>query len=118
MPCPRPRIRTKPFAQAYYPRTYNNWRDAVARLLAERWDGKPPMTGPLVVSIGVYPTRPRTTKLPVPKPDVDNYAKSILDAATKAGVWEDDSQVASLSIEKRWAEGPGYFTLSFTGLTP
>ncbi|MBQ7251347.1 MAG: RusA family crossover junction endodeoxyribonuclease [Kiritimatiellae bacterium] len=43
------------------------------------------------------------------RPDVDNLVKSLLDSMTKAGVWEDDGQVAALSVRKwrgrrpRWA---------------
>ena len=37
------------------------------------------------------------------KPDVDNAAKLTLDAATAAGWWGDDAQVAVLTVEKLWA---------------
>jgi len=43
------------------------------------------------------------------KPDADNLVKSIMDAATRAGVWGDDAQVYSLTVRKwrgarpRWA---------------
>ncbi len=45
-------------------------------------------------------------RVPVPRrrhaqrPDAENVAKAVLDAATTAGVWSDDSQVARLVIEK------------------
>ena len=32
--------------------------------------------------------------------DVDNYAKAVLDAFTKAELWKDDSQIYRLVIEK------------------
>ena len=40
----------------------------------------------------------------VQRPDLDNIAKSTMDAMTAAGVWGDDSQVVSLSLHKRWAD--------------
>jgi Holliday junction resolvase RusA-like endonuclease len=46
----------------------------------------------------------------IPRGDVDNYAKSVLDACTKRGVWHDDKQVKLLVVgkRKRWeGELPG-----------
>lgn len=43
------------------------------------------------------------------KPDVDNVAKLVLDAGTKAGLWEDDTQVVDLRVRRYRAartEGP------------
>ena len=40
----------------------------------------------------------------IQRPDLDNIAKSTMDAMTAAGVWGDDSQVVSLSLHKRWAD--------------
>ena len=34
--------------------------------------------------------------------DNDNLAKSVLDALTKAGVWQDDKQVDELHVVKRY----------------
>lgn len=68
-----------------------------------------PIVGPVEVEIDVLAERPKTTKLDVPKPDVDNYAKGVLDAMTYAEWWGDDAQVVSLRITKMWTEGtPGY----------
>jgi len=36
--------------------------------------------------------------------DADNLAKSVLDALTKAGVWQDDKQVDELLIRKCYGE--------------
>lgn len=63
----------------------------------------PMLDGPVSVVVQVVCTKPRTSKLDIPRQDVDNFAKSVLDALTKAGAWLDDAQVARLTIEKRFA---------------
>ncbi len=45
---------------------------------------------------------PKTTR-----PDLDNMAKTVLDAATRAHVWRDDAQVTRLDLRK--AYGPEEF---------
>lgn len=69
--------------------------------------GWTPSPLPATVEVAlIYPARksdrladdelvPHTTR-----PDVDNLTKSILDAATRAGVWADDGQVYRLSVSK------------------
>jgi crossover junction endodeoxyribonuclease RusA len=54
-----------------------------------------PLQGRLAVSVELFPPDRR-------KRDLDNYMKSLLDALTKIGVWEDDSQIDRLTI----ARGP------------
>jgi Holliday junction resolvase RusA-like endonuclease len=63
------------------------------------------------VTVGVYPKKPKTSKLEYPKPDVDNYAKAVLDACN-ALVWIDDSQIIELEVHKSWSKADGYFTLT------
>lgn len=107
MPTPRPRfvVRGK-FVSTYYPKPYVAYADALRDMIAEALAeaGAQPLEGPLAVDIEITLERPKTTKLPTPKPDVDNYAKGIMDAMTKAGVWADDSQVSDLYVSKRWGE--------------
>lgn len=53
---------------------------------------------------------PSAPPLPITKPDLDKLCRAVLDALTDAGVWRDDSQVASLSAAKVYAgdgERPG-----------
>lgn len=104
MPCPRPRVALRGRVPvAYYPADYQKWKAAAAALLVEQLEGREPLEGPLFVSIRCYSERPKTTKLSAPKPDVDNYAKSVLDAMTAAGVWGDDCQVEMLEVSKAWS---------------
>ena len=39
------------------------------------------------------------------KPDTDNLQKLLKDCMTQVGYWEDDAQVCSELVEKRWVRG-------------
>lgn len=58
---------------------------------------------PTKVHIMCFLKRPKVQKTthPITRPDLDNYAKGILDALN-GHAWKDDSQVTSLLIEKRY----------------
>lgn len=71
-----------------------------------------PMSGPLRVWAAVtYPPpvcrRQNGVSAKMTKPDCDNLAKLMLDAATRAGYWEDDMQIADLHILKFEGQIPG-----------
>lgn len=89
----------------YYAKPYQVYHKDCVQQFAEQ---KPevPLKGRLGCVVETVVARPKTSKLQEPKPDSDNFAKAPLDAATKAGVWGDDSQVVPLASTKRWAE-PG-----------
>lgn len=111
MPSPRPRFRViGKFASAYMPKKY---KDHTAELVEQlQRISHEPFDGPLSVDLCVFVTKARTSKLLYPKPDIDNYEKTILDAITKAGnVWNDDDQVVQLNSIKLFAAEdniPGY----------
>lgn len=104
MPCPRPRVALRGRVPvAYYPKEYTVWKGEAAKLIASLLPpDHQPYDGPVEVSIICAVERPKTTKLPAPRPDVDNYGKAVLDAMTQAGVWKDDSGAVRVSVTKRW----------------
>jgi len=95
----------------YSPKEYQLWQQEALDLLNAEFFGETGVAfeGPVEVTLLVSVSRPKTTKLSAPKPDVDNYAKAVLDAVTKDGrVWHDDTQVVTLSATKAWTTGtPG-----------
>lgn len=48
------------------------------------------------------------------KPDLDNMAKQLKDAMTRAGFWGDDRQVVSLRCSKRYAAVPHWEVAVYT----
>lgn len=52
------------------------------------------LRGPLSVRVELYPADNR-------RRDIDNPLKALLDSLTFAGVWEDDSQIVRLLVEKK-----------------
>lgn len=113
MPTPRPRARViapkgrRPIVSMYSPAEYKAWQAKFLALLAQMDAPSALLEGPLEVSVACYVARPKTTKLSHPKPDVDNYAKGVLDCITQDGrFWTDDTQVRTLHVTKSWtAEG-------------
>lgn len=113
MPAPRPRTRViqprhggRAIATVYNPKEYTDWGNKVAELIGHEiaFSEIPQLTGPVTVGLVITVKRPKTSKLSAPKPDVDNYAKAVLDAMTKAGVWGDDAQVEFLAVKKQWGD--------------
>ena len=91
-PLPWPRSRVSRSGKFYLPKTYVAFRDLVAVHLGAAHRG-PLEAGPLRLVLGFYRTSRR-------KADVDNLAKSVLDAGTGT-VWEDDSQILDLHAQVR-----------------
>ena len=68
------------------------FRKRVCASLAE--SRVPRLRGPLRMEIEVYPPDRR-------RRDIDNVQKALLDALQHGGLYEDDSQIVKLNIEKR-----------------
>lgn len=110
VPQPRPRVSTRGgFARAYVPKTHavHAYRKAVAA--AAREAGLVNTSEPMNVVIDAVFARPkshmrksgvRADAPKLPRPDVDNIAKAVLDALQD--VIGDDTNVARLVIEKTY----------------
>jgi Holliday junction resolvase RusA-like endonuclease len=87
----------------YYAKPYAEWLATCQRQMATQ---AAKLSGALWCAVEVVVQRPKTTKLEMPRGDVDNLVKAVLDGGTKAGVWGDDGQIELLLARKRWTE-PG-----------
>lgn len=112
----RPRISTRGgFARAYDPPKSREWKKVVERYAREAIDKSElqfPLKGPLAVWMRFVMPLPKSAhrkRNPIPerwsikKPDVDNLYKGVADAMEKI-VYENDSQIAYLNIEKKIAK--------------
>ena len=112
VPQPRPRVSTQGgFARAYVPAKHpvHAYRQAVA--LAAKLAGLGTITEPIQVCVVSVFERPKShvtgrgvlkAAAPrVPRPDVDNIAKAVLDAL---GDFFDDTLVKSLQVSKSYGE--------------
>ncbi len=75
--------------------------------LAKKFQPTLPRSGPIEVRLGFFVAKPKSTKrhYPTIKPDVDNLAKAVLDAMN-GRFYEDDSQVVTLTLTKRYSIDP------------
>jgi Holliday junction resolvase RusA-like endonuclease len=65
--------------------------------------GFKPFDGAIKVTISIEIARPKsvTREYPTVKPDLDNYAKALLDALNGL-VWHDDAQICWLEVKKTY----------------
>jgi Holliday junction resolvase RusA-like endonuclease len=118
-PVPAARPRVGRFG-TYYPKTYSRFKIQADELLAPLAEGRAPSTELFYVDVQIIGEKPKSTILPAPKGDIDNYVKAALDAVTKAqALWSDDRQVVGLHAVKRWGEQEGriVITAGFTAGT-
>ena len=104
-------------ARLYTPAISEKYEARVALFAQQAMAGRPVMAGPVALSVtALFPIPPSWpkkrqaaaragTEQHTKRPDADNCAKAILDGLNGV-VWKDDSQVVTLSIEKRYAEVP------------
>jgi hypothetical protein len=90
-------------------------RDPVRDIPREGKPASPSLREPLSVSLEFsfpYPastpkSRSGSPRWRVERPDLDNLAKSVLDSLTRAGIFDDDSRVAELTLRKLNSPNPG-----------
>ena len=99
---------------AYLPKKYQQGKEAVVAIMRAQlitMNIKEPYSGPVSVSLTFIHKRPQRFPkkhtgriLKTTRPDIDNLAKTYLDAATQAGIWNDDNQVVSLILTDMYCD--------------
>lgn len=95
----RPRFSRGGFA--YTPKETREFEDKLRELAKDQYKGGP-LEGALSVSVICVSKRPKKPANPYPTKDVDNMAKSVLDALIGIG-YNDDSQITALFCQKEYA---------------
>lgn len=105
--CPRPRVTRR---GVFYSNKYIEWKNTAERMLRDLRLSM--MTGPIELDITFVIKRPKSLMrrsdpderiAHTKRPDLDNYLKSFLDAAQKAGLFSDDSQIYRVDARKKYS---------------
>lgn len=82
------------------------WRKQVTEKLEAANASCEPLSGAVDVQIVFFLPRPKTVKrlFPSVKPDIDKLVRAILDCGTRAGIYNDDSQVVEVVAHKFYAD--------------
>ena len=124
-PVPASRPRWDSVRRITYTNTkYRNWKKNAANLVSKSWNHLP-ISEAVAVSIEITLKRPKnkpakgtvhgrywhgSQDYPCPtRGDLDNYAKSILDALVQGGLLTDDRIVVELTLTKCAGDTPGAF---------
>lgn len=119
VPQARPRFTTRGgYARAYETEACRQQKQLIKTCFVREFGEQEPTTGVAYhVSITVFLKIPKSiTKKnrelandgilkPTKRPDVDNYAKLVLDALNGV-VWVDDGNVTSMSVDKKYSDRP------------
>jgi len=117
VPASRPRVTRW---GTFYGKRHSAFRSEVSTLLVNMRDSgtlpDPLLSGRLIAWVLFEVQRPKTSKLLLPRGDIDNYSKILFDCCTKA-IWEDDVQIEIMSARKIWSNGDGKINLWVKGIT-
>lgn len=109
----RPRVNTLT-GRAYTPGNTKDYEMLIKQYFKVKYPRYETLEGRIIIKIEAYFEPPKSTSKkqteqmlenkisPTKKPDVDNIAKSILDAMNNF-VFKDDNQVSKINVEKRFA---------------
>lgn len=104
--CPRPRATKN--GVVFMPKNYKELKKKLSAEFFDNWDGGP-ISGPIGVSISIMTPTKRTG-------DIDNYAKTILDALEDSAIFYDDIQICHMSVKHHL--GDSYLTSIEISLRP
>jgi len=111
VPASRPRVTRW---GAFYGKRHQAFREEALALLENmREQGNLPknlLSGRLQVWVFIQVKKPKTSKLDIPRGDIDNYLKLILDCCT-GFVWEDDIHIEEVCGYKCFATDTGSIDL-------
>lgn len=117
----RPRF-ARATGRAYTPANTRSMEATVRQFAADAMRGKPPLEGPVKLSVLICINHPASwskrrkaeTVFVTGKPDADNQIK-IFDAANGI-LWRDDSQIAQIEFDRRYANGPEFVHVTVSEL--
>lgn len=111
----RPRFsRTGEYVRTYTPKRTKDSEDYIRWEYVRQTGQKEPMQGAIIVEIGCYYEPPKSASkkarqsmieggtLRTVKPDIDNLAKTVLDALNGTA-WVDDKQIIDLRVTKAYS---------------
>lgn len=104
-PVPASRARVPRFGKPYYTGKYAKWRPIAIGALRSMCPDEP-ISCPVFVRAEFIVEKPKTSKLSIPKGDLDNYLKALFDALNSSGIWVDDKQVVKAVCKKEFGH-PG-----------
>ena len=122
VPAGRPKFaRQGKYVHTYDPAKSREFKSLLGWAARSQYRGAPISGKPLEVYIEAYRAnqkhiskietqrRANKTSVPLTKPDVDNYVKSILDALTGV-IWKDDNIIQHVDARKYYAKQPHVIT--------